>query len=365
MARRPSRLVPLLFTPLALATACGSHDSGAAWTEATAVRGDLVVDVTAVGTLQPVDAVEVGSDLSGEVVDVLVEANDPVTAGQALARLDPRPFELAVDDAASAVSSARASVAQATASLDMARLELDRTTALFDGGASTRAALDSATSQVRLQAATRDGARAQLSQARSRLARATEDLDDTVIVSPIDGVVLQRAVEPGQTVVSAMSATTLFEVASDLAHLQADVDIDEADVARVSPGQATTFSVAAWPDRTFEATVARVDLSPDPRSAVVVYVAELHLDNPDGALRPGMTATASIETHRFDDVVLVPSAALRFTPEAGPAAPGGPTVWSHDGTWVPHTVDVLGTDGQWTAVDGLDTDTLVVTGGAR
>mgnify|MGYP000716195279 CR=1 FL=1 len=344
---------------------CAPSDAEEGWTEVAAVRGDLVVEVTAVGTLQPVDSVEVGSDLTGEIAEVLVEANDLVQAGQVLARIEPRPFEIAVAEARSAVASARASVAQAEANLDLARREHDRTAALVERQAATRMELENAASKLRIQSAVRDSARAQLAQARSSLERAGENLEDTVIVSPIDGVVLQRSVSPGQTVVSAMSATTLFEVSTDLSRLQAEVDIDEADVAQVEPGQPTRFSVAAWPDRTFDATVARVDLSPDLTSAVV-YVAELHLDNPDGALRPGMTATASIESARFEEAVLVPSAALRFEPTLDAAPSGmGPHVWTLAGDWQALPVDVLGADGQWTAVEGLPVDTLVVTGGAR
>lgn len=353
------RLAPVV--AVLLWTGCGPGETDASWSTAAAQTGDLLVEVTAVGTLQPVDAVEVGSDLTGEIAEVLVEANDRVTEGQVLARIDPRPFEIAVSEARSSVASARASVAQADANLELAQLDQGRTQALFDRGAATQMELDNARGKLRLQEATRAAARAQLGQAYSSLERATENLEDTVIVSPIDGVVLQRAVEEGQTVVSAMSATTLFEVASDLSSLQAEVDIDEADVARVQPGQSTRFTVAAWPDRTFDATVSRVDLSPDPTSSVVVYVAELRLDNPDGALRPGMTATASIETERFEDVVLVPSAALRFSPDDAVSG-AGPQVWTHDGTFSAHPVTVLGSDGLQTAVDGLHEGVVVVTG---
>jgi HlyD family secretion protein len=357
--RRPILFAGLL-AGLLTQPACGTP-AERSYLTAPAEVGALSMEVTAVGTLQPLESVDIGSALSGTVAEVLVEQNQRVSAGQVLARLDAEPFEIAVSEARAMVASASASVRQAEASLEKARQDLERSRRLAEQGAASEVELLSARTQLELSQAGQEVARAQLLQAVAGLERAERSLGDAVIESPIDGVVLRRAVEPGQTVVSAMSAATLFTVASDLSRMKAEVDIDEADVARLEPGQRATFTVSAWPERRFDAAVARVDLAPDPASAVVVYVAELHLDNPDGALRPGMTVTASVETGRLDEVVLVPSAALRFTPEGAPSR--GSRVWTLEGA-VPAAIDVevLGTDGVHSAVSGLGADVEVITG---
>lgn len=340
---------------------CDSNKDGPSYVTQAATEGALVMEVTAVGTLQPMESVDIGSDLSGQVAEVLVEPNDVVAKDQVLARLEPRPFQIAVSESKAAVANAKAAIQQAQVNLDKASTDLARTQRLVDQGAATKVELLNASTQLELSRAQLSSSKAQLMQAQGGLARAMENLDDTVITSPIAGVVLHRQVEPGQTVVSAMSATTLFTVASDLTRMKAEVDIDEADVARLSPGQSAVFTVSAWSDRVFQAQVAQVDLSPDPTSAVVVYVAELHLDNPDNALRPGMTATATIEIGRLDESVLVPNSALRFVPEG--SYKEGTQVWLLEGGKpVPLQVGVLGSDGRNSAVSGIDAGTEVITG---
>jgi len=324
--------------------------------------GELTMQVTAVGTLAAKDEVQIGSELSGEVVDVSVQSNDAVTSGQALARLDPTPFELAVAEAEAGVRAARASVEQAEIHLAAAERDLERSERLHEVGGVTTAQLESLRTQRDAAQAQRSLAKAQLRQAGVGLARANDALASTVIRSPIDGVVLRRAVEPGQTLVSTLSASTLFTVGADLSSLVAEVDIDEADVARVAAGQPVTCSVSAWPARTFSGEVLRVDLASDPRSQVVVYVARVQIDNPDGALRSGMTVTATIETGKIDDAVLVPTAALRFSPDGNPVR--GSRVYVDDGSDGPRAVavEVLGEDGRMAAVRGLASGALVVTG---
>ena len=340
---------------------CTGDKDGPTYKTQAATQGALVMEVTAVGTLQPMESVDIGSDLTGQVSEVLVEPNHQVEQGQVLARLEPRPFQIVVNESKAAVASAKAAIKQAQVNLDKSSIDLARTQRLVDQGAATQVELLNASTQVELFRAQLSSSKAQLQQAQAGYARAMENLNDTVITSPIKGVVLQRQVEPGQTVVSSMSATTLFTVASDLSRMKAEVDIDEADVARLAPGQPAIFTVSAWSDRSFDATVAQVDLSPDPTSAVVVYVAELHLDNPDLALRPGMTATATIETGRLDDGLLVPSAALRFLPEG--ASKSGSQVWILEGGQpVAVKVELLGSDGMHSAVSGIEPGTEVITG---
>lgn len=354
--------VPL--TALALLTACGS-DASDAWKTAELTRGDLVVNIVAVGTLEPLNSVEVGPTVSGRLVAVEVEQNDRVVAGQLLARIDPTPFSLAVDQARASVSAAQASRNQVRVTAREAERARDRTERLRARGAASdvelldaQAALETATASVR-------NADAQVAQARASLLTAQDNLSQTEVLSPIDGVVLQRTAELGQTVVSNMTATTLFTIASDLAAMKADVEVDEADVGRVEAGQPATFTVSAFPESSFHATVAQVDLAPDPSEAVVVYLAELRLDNSEGQLRPGMTATASIETARVSDTLLAPAAALRFNP-SGVTPPDKAHVWVlQDQRPVAVEVVNLGTDGQTVALSSasLDVGVTVLTGG--
>lgn len=357
---RPLPLVPLL---LVLAACGGSATSD--WELSVVQRGDLVMDIVAVGTLEALDTVEIGSDLTGTLQSVEVVQNQAVTAGQVLARLDPTPFDLAVEQAEASWNAARASQEQAEVTLREATVGHRRAERLLERGASTAVELEQAQASEDQAQAGLAAARAQVAQAHADLLRARDDREHTVISSPIDGVVLQRFVDPGQTVVSSMSATTLFELASDLAAMKADVQVDEADVGRVQAGQAASFTVSAWPGQTFAATVAEVDLAPDPDEEVVVYLAELRLDNSQGRLRPGMTATASVETGRVSDALLVPSAALRFE-VAGAPAPTGDHLWivaEPEPRAV--AVTVLGDDGETAAVqaEGLTVGEVVIIGG--
>ncbi|MEM6927732.1 MAG: efflux RND transporter periplasmic adaptor subunit [Myxococcota bacterium] len=328
--------------------------------------GSLTQRVTAVGQLEPVDKVVVGSDLTGEILEVRVDVNQRVIEGEVLARLDPEPFDNAVAQARAGVSSSRANVAKGAVELERATAELARTERLLARGAATPVQASEAALNVRAARAALDGFRASRDQARASLVRAEQDRRDTEIVSPIEGVVVRRHVDDGQTVVSAMSATPLFEVASDLTALKAVVEVDEADVGLVGAGQLADFTVAAFPDRTFTAVVRTVDLSADPRSAVVVYGTELRVDNRDRKLRPGMTATAEIHVGEVLDAWLAPTRALRFRPEDG-AALSGDHVWTlQDGALSAVPVRVAGADGATTAIYGeaLSEGLAVVIGGA-
>jgi HlyD family secretion protein len=343
---------------------------GGSYTTEVSVASDLVVEVTAVGTLEPVSTVDIGSDLTGKVARVLVDENAQVAAGELLAEIDRTPFEAAVDEARARVSSAEAAVAKARVELDRATLTRDRTARLVGRGAATEVEATGTRLDADAAQAALDSALADRAQARAALVSADRDLADTEIRSPIDGVVLHRLVEPGQTVVSAMSATSLFEVASDLGALQVDVGVDEADVATVSDGLPVTFTVSAWPDRTFPATVASVDVAPDPDAEVTQYDARLQVDNTERLLRAGMTVTAAIRTRTIEGAVLVPNRALRWRPRSGDG-PGATTeAVEGDGVYVldggaPRlvTVTVLGTDGVHTAVRGLEPGAAVVVGG--
>ncbi len=324
-------------------------------------RGDLEVTVTAVGKLQPLDEVTISSELSGIVREVYVAANDQVTAGQVLAELDTQVLTAQARQSHAQVEAMQASLQQALVNLEQAQLTYERNKSLAASGAVSQANLDQARTSYEASVAAVGLAQAQLRQARASDEAAHTNLGKAQVVSPIDGVVLERNVEPGQAVVSALQAATMFRVARDLSRMMVEVELDEADVGRIKAGQRADFTVAAYSDRVFDASVEKVDLAPmSSATDVVTYGAELHLDNPDQALRPGMTATVAIATEAFEDVVLVPNAALRLEPEGDDLPPPVPRegrrvgrVWTLvDGELEPVEVMPLATDGRMTAIEG-------------
>lgn len=262
--------------------------------------GDLKVTVTAVGKLQPLDEVTISSELSGIVRAVHVDTNDRVAAGQVLAELDTQVLTAQARQSHAQVEASHASLQQALVSVDAQKLAFDRTKSLADKGAASQASLDQARASYETAVAAVALAEAQLRQARASDEAAHTNLGKAQVVSPIDGVVLERNVEPGQAVVSALQAATMFRVARDLDRMMVEVELDEADVGRIHQGQVADFTVAAYPDRVFDARVEKVDLAPvDSLTEVVSYGAELHLANPDQVLRPGMTATVAIATEAY------------------------------------------------------------------
>ncbi|MFT3914732.1 MAG: efflux RND transporter periplasmic adaptor subunit [Anaeromyxobacteraceae bacterium] len=296
-------------------------------------RGTLTVAVSATGTLQPTNQVDVGSELSGVVRAVEATYNQRVEQGQVLARLDPTKLEAQAAQNAAALASARAKVAQAGATVDEDRQQLARLEAVREksgGKVPAQADLDAATAALARARADLAAAEAAAQQARAALDATRVDLTKAVVRSPVTGVVLKRSIEPGQTVAASLSAPVLFTVAEDLRRMELQVAVDEADVGRVKAGQEARFTVDAFPGRTFTARVAQVRLGATTSSGVVTYTTVLAVDNDDLALFPGMTATASIVVERAEGALLVPAAALRWSPPAPPgsgqggATPGGP-----------------------------------------
>ncbi len=302
-------------------------------------RGGLRVTVSATGNLQPTNQVDVGSELSGLVTEVLVDNNDRVRKGQVLARLDPSRLQDAITKSVAALAAAQAGVVQAQAAAQLTRASLARfeeVSRLSKGKVPSGVELDTARAQNAGAIAAIQTAEAVVAQARAQLSSDRTQLSKATIVSPVNGVVLSRRVEPGQTVAASLNAPVLFQIAEDLSVMQLEAKVDEADVGQVSQGQSATFQVDAFPGRTFPASVRRVDLgansgtastsaSASVTGAVVSYTAILAVDNAGLTLRPGMTATAEIVTMQKQGVLLVPNAALRFTPTAAGAAkaPGG------------------------------------------
>jgi HlyD family secretion protein len=289
---------------------------------AEARKSEVRVTVTATGTLQAVTTVEVGAEVTGKVLSVRADANDTVKKGQILAEIDPEQLRAAVDEASAQVASASASIRLAKAT----KIE----TALAAGRARAQAAeqlisthdLESSVAAAERAEANLQSATASATLANAGLKSAQSKLAKTTIRSPIDGIVLSRLVEPGTTVTAGFTTPVLFKLAQDLTQMRLNVDIDESDIGRVREGLDATFTVDAFPDRTFPAKLYSLRNEPKTTSNVVTYSAVLSVDNADRLLRPGMTCTTTIvaETHR--DVLVVPNSALRFTPpvKGGPGA---------------------------------------------
>jgi HlyD family secretion protein len=319
----------LLLGVLVLLMAGGKPPAGRFVTEA-AEQGNLVVNVSASGTLQPTKSVDVGSELSGTLVSVLAQENDRVSKGQLLAQLDTAKLKDAVAKSRAALAAAEATVAQTEATVAEAKASLARmrqVAELSGGKVPAKTELDSAEASLRRAIANEASARASVAQARAALKSDDTNLAKATIRSPVNGVVLTRKVEPGQTVVAAMSTPVLFVIAEDLTQMELQVKVDEADVANVKIGQPASFTVSAWPGRKFPATIQRVGMGSTTTDNVVTYKTILKVANDDLALRPGMTATASITTASRDNALLVPNAALRFTPPQ-------PAVAAQEGSFV-------------------------------
>jgi HlyD family secretion protein len=290
-------------------------------------RGHLRVTVSATGKLAPLNQVDVGSELSGTVETVLVDYNDRVKKGQVLARLDVVKLENQIAKVRAALASAEAKVLQAAATVKETRANLTRLrqmAKLTGGRTPSQAELETAEATAERASADETAARATVEEARATLRSSETDLTKASIRSPIDGVVLARKVEPGQTVAASLQAPVLFTLAENLAQMELQVDVDEADVGQVREGQSATFTVDAYPGRRFPARIRLVRYGAETVNNVVTYKTILNVDNDDLSLRPGMTATAEILTAERDNVLLVPNAALRFTPSpAEPPSTGG------------------------------------------
>jgi HlyD family secretion protein len=287
-------------------------------------RGTLRVTVSATGNLAPTNKIEIGCEQSGTIETVMVQENDRVTKGQVLARLDVSKLEDQVTKSQAVLSSYQARLAQAetTLKLDEASLDRDEEVSRLSGGkVPSRTEMESAQATVERAQADVLSARADLNQGRASLSFDQTNLSKASILSPVNGVVLSRTAEPGQTVAAGLQVTTLFTVAEDLRQMDLKVDVDEADVGGVKEGQSATFTVDAYPARKYSARVTRMAYGSSTKNNVVSYSTVLKVKNDDLSLRPGMTATAEIATVTRDNALLVPSAALRFTPAA---TSGGP-----------------------------------------
>ncbi|MFN8060715.1 MAG: efflux RND transporter periplasmic adaptor subunit [Vicinamibacterales bacterium] len=297
-------------------------------TTASVTEGAIVQTVGATGTLEAVTTVQVGSQVSGVIKDLLVDFNARVRRGQVIARLDPSLFQTQVDQARANVASARAEIERLRVSLDDVRIRLARAQELSGRKLIAASELEALQAEARSAEAQVRSAEAKADQAVANLNQATVNLDHTVITAPIDGIVIARNVDVGQTVAATMQAPTLYVLAADLTKMQVRASIDESDIGQVAPGQPVRFRVDAYAGETFDGLVAQVRLQPVVTQNVVTYTTVIDVPNPTLKLKPGMTATVTVEVARRDDAVRIPNAALRFRPSAdilaaigaGPAA---------------------------------------------
>jgi HlyD family secretion protein len=277
-------------------------------------QGDITKSVSASGSLQALVQVDVGSQISGQILKVLVDFNDQVRAGQLLATLDPQTYLSRLRQGQAQIAANQAQVAQAQAQAEQARAAYNRTRILFDQGIMAKAALDTAEASWKSAQANVQAARAGVTQSQAALASTQTDLARTKIVAPIDGVIISRSIEPGQTVAASLSAPVLFQIANDLSKLEVKITVDEADIGQVQEGQAVRFTVDAFPDDTYTGVVTQVRKQPETESNVVAYIVIAQAENPGGKLMPGMTANADIILQQLRGVLKVPAAALRWTP---------------------------------------------------
>lgn len=280
-------------------------------------RGDLAEIVTATGTLEPTNTVSVGSELSGIIKSVEVDYNDRVKVGQVLARLDTSKLEATLTQSKAALDSAKAKVSQCQATVAETRAklgQLQKVKELSNGKVPSQSDMDAAEAAFERAKADEASATASISQAEATLQANKTDLSKSIIRSPINGIVLTRSVESGQTVAASFETPELFKLAEDLTQMELHVNVDEADVGKVQEGQKAAFRVDAYPNRTFEAEITQVRYGSSTTSGVVTYTTVLKVNNSDFSLRPGMTATADITVKKVGNAILIPSAALRFTP---------------------------------------------------
>ncbi|MCX8997678.1 efflux RND transporter periplasmic adaptor subunit [Rhizobiaceae bacterium BDR2-2] len=315
-------LLALVLAGGAYAWYASSSSSSYRYTTVPVERGDLNVIVTATGSVQPTTQVDISSELSGIIRSVNVTYNSPVKTNDVLAELDTNKLEADVQSARAKLASAKANVLKADAELSAAKVKLDRLRSLVDSRVSSQQDLDAAQYAYDAALATRQINEATVLSSEADLKLAEVDLGKAKIVSPIDGVVLTRDVDPGATVASSFSAPVLFTIAGDLRQMELQVAVDEADVGQVEAGQKATFNVDAYPDRSFPAEIETVRFASETTSNVITYKAILSVDNEDMLLRPGMTATADITVQSVEDVLLIPNAALRYSPPAVSSSSG-------------------------------------------
>jgi HlyD family secretion protein len=351
--------------------------------------GRISLIVTAAGNLAPTNQIIVGSELSGTAKEVLVDSNDKVTKGETLAKLDTSKLDQQTERSRASLLAARAKVSQAEATLAESQAALARQEELLElsgGKTPSRATMETSRATVSRGLADLESAKAAVTGAEADVRSFESDLAKTIIRSPVDGIVLARSIEVGQTVAASFTAPTLFTIAEDLRKMELLVNVSEADIGRIEVGQTATFSVDAWPNRSYTAKVKKVAFgavgtgttttaTTTAANSVVTYSTELEVDNEDLSLRPGMTATVDIAIVDKKDILVVPNSALRFDPVAAAAigkpdatkrtlvqslSPGGGRRWR--GAPPPKAGSSDSTPKVWTLKDGEPSEIRVTPG---
>ncbi len=363
----------------------GGSGSRTTYVTAPAARGDLTVTVTATGSVQPTEQVDVSSELSGRIAKVDVDYNSPVKAGGVLAELATDNLDAALASARAKLAAAKANVAKAHATIASTESTLESKKVLVGRNVSSSQELIEAQATYDAAVAAEQAANADVDVASADLSLAETNLTKAVIRSPIDGIVLTRSVDPGATVAASLSAPTLFVIAGDLRKMELQVDVDEADVGTTAVGQKATFTVDAYPDQTFPAAIKDIRYVSETTNNVVTYKALLTVDNEKLLLRPGMTATANIVVEDVKAAILIPNAALRYVPPATTSQPRAFGLFSaprmgavtaaeptgrsrrvyvlRDGVATPVNIEIGATDGVHTEVKSGDIregDSLIV-----
>jgi HlyD family secretion protein len=279
----------------------GANKNAGLYKTEKVAKGDVTMTVTATGTLSAVTTVQIGSQVSGVISALHADFNSPVKKGQLLAELDPTPFQ-------QTVAQRQADLTKSQVEASIMKITYDRQRRLVSAGLAAQADLDSAKAAY-------DGAQAQVAQSRAALSQAQTNLQYTKIISPIDGVVVDRSYDVGQTVAASFSAPTLFQIAQDLTKMQVQADVDQSDIGRIQQGQFSRFTVDSYPDETFRGRISQIRLNATVSQNVVTYPVIIEVANPDQKLRPKMTANVTISVAMVRNVLRVPNGALRFKPE--------------------------------------------------
>jgi HlyD family secretion protein len=302
-----------------------SKGDGAQYRTAPVTKGDIRATVSATGTVNAVTTVLVGTQVSGTIKNIYVDFNSPVKKGQRIADIDPATFQAQLDQARANVMAARANVAKAQATLNDSKRTMERNKQLWERNLIARSDFDTAETNLNSNQAVLQATQAQVSQQEAAMRLAETNLRYTRIVSPVDGIVVSRAVDVGQTVAASFQTPTLFTIAQDLTKMQINTSVDEADIGRIQSNQAVDFTVDAYPDDTFKGRVDQVRIAPITVQNVVTYDVVIKVDNSDLRLKPGMTANVSIVTAEKSGVLRIPNAALRFKPANSQTARPGRT----------------------------------------
>lgn len=319
---------------LVLAAACkGRGKNDQQYQTAKIDRGNVTETVTATGTLSAVTTVQIGSQVSGVIARLYADFNSHVTKGQLLAELDPTPFQAQVEQRQADLTKARVEVANA-------KINYDRQMRLSKAGLAPQADVDNAKAQY-------DSAAAQVQQSQAALSQSLTNLKYTKISSPIDGVVVDRAYDVGQTVAASFQAPTLFQIAQDLTKMQVQADVDQSDIGRVQVGQTARFTVDAYPDEEFRGRISQIRLNATINQNVVSYPVIIEVANPGERLRPKMTANVTIDVATVRDVLRVPNAALRFRPPESESKPA-------TGTAAPQRTASAGGEAPTTTTGGVE-----------